>query len=54
MQGMAVISDWYELSNAIGLQGIVMWGELWIISNRHVTFNVKVDVGRNIMNSRMG
>jgi hypothetical protein len=54
MQGMAVSSDWDELSNAIGLQGIATWGELWVVLNRHVTFNVEVDVGRNMMNSRIG
>jgi hypothetical protein len=54
MQGMAVASDWDELSNAIGLRGITTWGELWVISNRDVTFNVEVDIGRNMMNSRMG
>jgi hypothetical protein len=54
MQGMAVGSDWDELSNAIGLRGIVMWGELWVVSNRHVMINVDVDVGGNMMNSRMG
>jgi hypothetical protein len=41
MQGMAVGLDW-ELSNVIGLRGIVMWGELWVISNRDVMFNVEV------------
>jgi hypothetical protein len=54
MQGMAVVLDWDELSNSIGLQGIVMWGELWVLSNRDVTFNVKVNVSGNMMNLRMG
>jgi hypothetical protein len=54
MQGMAVISDWDELSNVIGLQGIATWGELWVVSNRHVTINIEIDVSRNMMNSRMG
>jgi hypothetical protein len=54
MQGMAVVSDWDELSNAIGLRGIVMWGELWVVLNRDVTFNFEVDISRNMMNSRMG
>jgi hypothetical protein len=54
MQGMAVVSDWDELSNAIGLQGIAMWGELWVVSNRHVMINVNVNVGGNMMSSRMG
>jgi hypothetical protein len=54
MQGTIVASDWDELSNAIGLQGIMMWGELWVISNGDVTFNVEVDISRNMMNSRMG
>jgi hypothetical protein len=54
MQGMAVIADWDELSNAIGLRGIATWGKLWVILNRHVTFNIKIDVGGNVMNSRMG
>jgi hypothetical protein len=54
MQGTAVIPDWDELSNAIGLQGIMTWGELWVVSNWDVTFNVEVDIGRNMMNSRMG
>jgi hypothetical protein len=51
---MAVVSDWDELSNVIGLQGIATWGELWVVSNRDVTFNVEVDIGGNMMNSRMG
>jgi hypothetical protein len=54
MQGMAVVLDWDELSNAIGLRGIMTWGELWVVSNRDVTFNVEVDIGGNMMNSRMG
>jgi hypothetical protein len=54
MQGMAVVLDWDELSNAIGLRGIATWGELWVVLNRHVTFNTKIDVGGNMMNSRMG
>jgi hypothetical protein len=54
MQGMAVGSDWDELSNVIGLQGIATWGELWVVSNRHVTFNIEVNVGGNMINSRMG
>jgi hypothetical protein len=31
-----------------------MWGELWIIPNRDVTFNVEVGISGNMMNSRMG
>jgi hypothetical protein len=31
-----------------------MWGELWIILNRYVTFNVEVDVGGTMINLRMG
>jgi hypothetical protein len=54
MQGMAVISDWDELSNVIGLREIVTWGELWVVSNRDVMINVEVDISRNMMNSRMG
>jgi hypothetical protein len=30
------------------------WGELWVIFNRDVMFHVEVDIGRNMMNSRMG
>jgi hypothetical protein len=44
MQGMAVVLDWDELSNPIGLWGIATWGELWAVSNKHVTFNIKFDV----------
>jgi hypothetical protein len=29
-------------------------GELWVVSNRDVTFNVEVDIGGNMMNLRMG
>jgi hypothetical protein len=54
MQGTVVASDWDELSNAIGLRGIMTWGELWVVSNRGVTFNVEVNIGGNVMNSRMG
>jgi hypothetical protein len=54
MQGTVVASDWDELSNVIGLRGIMTWGELWIVSNRDVMFNVEVDIGGNMMNSRMG
>jgi hypothetical protein len=54
MQGMAIVSDWDELSNVIGLRGMATWGELWVVSNRHVMFNIEVDVSGNMMNSRMG
>jgi hypothetical protein len=54
MQGRAVISDWDEFSNAIGPRGISMWGGLWVTSNRHVTLNIEINVGRNMMNLRMG
>jgi hypothetical protein len=54
MQGMAVILDWDEFSNAIRLQGITTWGELWVVLNRHVTFNIEVEVSRNMMNLGMG
>jgi hypothetical protein len=54
MQGTVVASDWDELSNAIGLRGITMRGELWVILNGDVMFNVEVDIGGNMMNSRMG
>jgi hypothetical protein len=54
MQGRAVISDWDKFSNVIRLQGIMMWGELWVVLNRHVTFNIEINVSGNMMNSRMG
>jgi hypothetical protein len=54
MQGRAVVSDWDEFSNAIRLQGITTWGELRVISNRHVTLNIEIDIGGNMMNSWMG
>jgi hypothetical protein len=38
----------------IGLRGITTWGELWVILNRDVTFNVEVNIGGNMMNLRMG
>jgi hypothetical protein len=53
MQGTVAASDWDELSNAIGLRRIMTWGELWVVSNRDVTFNVEVDIGGNMMKSRM-
>jgi hypothetical protein len=53
MQGMAVISDWDELSNAIGFQGIATWEELWVVSNRDVTFNGEINIGGSMMNLRM-
>jgi len=31
-----------------------VWGEVWVILNRDVMFDVEVDVSRNMMNSRMG
>jgi hypothetical protein len=54
MQGRTVVSDWDEFSNAIRLRRIMTWGELWVVLNRHVTINIEINVGRNMMNLRMG